>query len=108
MGMTGLEAKFHKTKSVSTVEEENPWKTVKSNNNNTSNAWNKRTSLGSIDAAFGTTSIPTTVKSRYYWNNNEDTQEEGDDYFKSDSDSDDETETRSKKSEAETNYCTIC
>ena len=61
--MTGLEAKFHKTKSVSNVEEDNPWKTVKSSN--PSNAWNKRTSLGSIDAAFGTTSIPTTVKSRY-------------------------------------------
>jgi len=74
--MTGLEAKFHrveKSKSVA-AEDDSVWKTVKSgNNNNSSNpamnqsAWSKRTSLGSIDAAFGTSSIPTTVKSRYFY-----------------------------------------
>jgi len=73
--MTGLEAKFHrateKSKSVA-VEDDSVWKTVKSGNNNSNpainqSAWSKRTSLGSIDAAFGTSSIPTTVKSRYFY-----------------------------------------
>ena len=69
--MTGLEAKFHRVeKSKSVAEDDTAWKTVKSGNNNSNppmnqSAWSKRTSLGSIDAAFGTSSIPTTVKSRY-------------------------------------------